>query len=71
VPCLRHLVAGVLPHRPGFNPRPAYVRYMVRKVALAWVFGGLQYSHQYYFTNYPYSFTYHKCPTITGTGSVK
>jgi len=32
-------------------------------------FGELNFSHQYYFTNDPYSFTYYQCYIITAIGS--
>jgi len=34
VPWLRRLVVGVSPRRPGCNPRPVYVEFVVDKVAL-------------------------------------
>ena len=34
VPWLRLLVAGVSPRRPGCNPRPVHVEFVVDKVAL-------------------------------------
>jgi hypothetical protein len=38
VPWLRRLVAGLSPRRPGFNPGPVHVGFMVDKVALGQVF---------------------------------
>jgi hypothetical protein len=35
VPWLRRLVAGVSPRRPGCNPRPVHVEFVVDKVALS------------------------------------
>jgi hypothetical protein len=31
-------VAAFLPRRPGFDPRPVHVRFMVEKVAVGYVF---------------------------------
>ena len=38
VPWLRRLVAGLSPRRPGFDPGPVHVRFVVDKVALGQVF---------------------------------
>lgn len=35
---LRRLIARISPLRPGFNPRPFYVAWVVRKVAMRQVF---------------------------------
>jgi hypothetical protein len=34
VPQLRKLVAGLFPHKPGFNPRPVQEGFVVEKVAM-------------------------------------
>jgi hypothetical protein len=38
VPWLRRLVAGLPPRRPGFNPEPVHVGFVLDKVALGQVF---------------------------------
>jgi hypothetical protein len=41
VPCLRRLVAGLSPRRPGFDPGSVHVGFVVDKVALGQVFSRL------------------------------
>ena len=51
--------SSLLLQRPGFDPRPVCVRFVVDKVALGQGFiQVLQFSSQYTYTTFPYSFVY-------------
>jgi hypothetical protein len=58
VPWLRQLVNSFLVWRPGFNPRPVHVGFVVDKVAMRQVFSPLLpiFPCHYYSTNAPQSF---------------
>jgi hypothetical protein len=59
VPWIRRLVAGLSRRRPGFDPSPVRVKFVVGKVALGKVcFPSTSvFPSQYYSTNVPYPFS--------------
>jgi hypothetical protein len=69
---LRRLIAGISPTRPGFNPRPVHVRFVVDELTLRQVFLPVLWFSPVSIIPpvlHTHSLIYHCCYTISATDS--